>query len=220
MATLFSDGFWGRNYDDINEAGTRSHLWTYHTSYASGGPRLYLVSPDPNTNASRRVHCGAPGSARATVTPPSADYAVTVDYCLFSNLPSLRFGPTIRHLGGSDNYYGTYYQDGELVLFKRIDGVDTVLDAWSGQLNYGSGSTPFVYTLRIEANGTALGVYLNGTLRASATDGTIVDAGRPGLQGRAVTAQAYTGIHIDNYTVSDDAAITLEKRIAVAVTGL
>ena len=219
MATLFSDGFWGRNYDDINEAGTRDHLWSYGANYTGSSVRMYLVSPDSATNASRRVHTGQPGTARAKVDPSTANYAVTVDYCLFTNLPSLRFGPTIRHQS-ADTYYGVYYQDGELVLIKRIAGVDTVLSTWTGALSYGSGSTPSVYQLRLEANGSAIGAYIDDELRVSATDGDITATGRPGIQGRAVTANAYTGIHIDNYTVTDDTTLSTERSQVVGIVGL
>ena len=218
MATLFSDGFWGGLYDDLNEAGSRDHLWEYRASYGGSSVRFYLVSPASGIT-SRRVQTGQPGSARAKVDPASADYAITVDYCLFTNLPSLRFGPTIRHQT-ADTYYTVWYQDGELVLVKRIAGVDTVLDTWSEPLAYGSGSTPVVYQGRLEANGTAIGAYLNDVLRVSATDSDITTAGRPGLQGRAVHPSAYTGIHIDNYTVTDDTTLSTERSQVVGMIGL
>ncbi len=210
MAILVRDTMTGPNWDDINErSGELNATWAYASSYTGTPRRWYIIN--------NRAHCGVPGVAYLTSLPPTANYRVSVKYQLFSNVPSLRLGPVVRL--SSDQYYTAYYQDGELVLAKRVGGVDTTLDTYSVALTYGSGTTPTTYTIDIEANSTAIGVYLDGVLRCSATDSDVSANGFAGLRATA-NNDAYTGHHIDEITVSDDTSLVLARSQVIGVIGL
>lgn len=205
MAVLFSDLFTGALFDDIDEAPARSNLWTYRSSYTGESVRWYL--------ANGMVHPGVAGVATADVAPPSADYAVECSMILYTNQPNQRAGPCIRHDGG-DQYYTAYYQDGQLVLAKKVLGVTTVLDTWVSALTYGGTA----YTVRLEAVGTAIGAYLNGVLRVNATDPDITWTGLAGLRATS-WGDVGVGVHFDNFKILDDTILVTERN-TVILSGL
>ena len=200
------DTFAGSNWQDLHlRAGELGATWTRHPAVNGGSSRWYIFS--------NRVHCGVWGNMYASGVPASADYAVECDYILYTNIPSLNLGPALRMSTTADTYYGVYYQDGELVLYKRVAGVTTSLDVNVGlSLSYGG----TVYRLRLEAAGSTITASINGVVRASATDTDITAAGRVGLRSIGIN-DAGTGIHIDNLVASD---ATVPARPTAQVVGL
>jgi hypothetical protein len=212
MATRVLDNMAGNNWDDLNErSGQIGATWTYHPAINPGNTRWYIYGDTSN----KRVHCGVWGAAYASGVPETADYSVSCDYVLLTSVPSLNLGITGRMSVTADTYYGVYYQDGELVLFKRVAGVTTSLGVWITTLSFGGTS----YQLVLDMVGTTIRVLVNGTERISVTDGDITAKGRAGV--RAIgNNDAGTGIHIDNFWMYDSSVAATPRSQVVGIVGL
>jgi hypothetical protein len=208
MATRVLDGFTGTNWQDLHRrSGEVGATWTRHPAVNAGQSRWYIFN--------NRVHCGVWGAMYASGVPASADYHIECDYVLYSNIPSLNLGIAGRMSTTADTYYAVYYQDGELVLIKRVAGVTTALGWWVTSLTYGG----TVYRLALDMAGTTIRALVNDVERISVTDSDITAAGRAGLRSIGVN-DAGTGIHIDNYWMYDGAVAARPTAQVVGVIGL
>lgn len=215
MATLALDGFADTNWKYLTaHSASVGGTWVQHSA-SSGYGRWYIYA--------NRTHHGSALAGGASyyslvylpAAPASADYSVVADMVLYTNVPGLNLGLAGRVSTTQDTYYGLYYQDGELVLFKRLAGVTTTLGTWVTSLSYG-GTT---YRMRLEMVGTAITAYVDDVARISATDGDITDAGRAGL--RAISAaNPSEGINIDNFWAYDTSVAARPTAQVVGIVGL
>lgn len=197
MAQFASDAF---------TTGSEQALEAYSASWAK-------VGSDGSSSVSAtydRVYYSTTGGSRYTynATPASADYSVSVDVYVASTLSSSAAGPMIRASATGPNFYmartvqGTGYQ-----LFKCVSGSYTQLGSTSAA-TFTAGST---YNLKIEAIGTAIKLYINGsgTATISATDSAISAANKPGIYKYEASAGSdSTGHHIDNFSADQTSAGT------------
>jgi hypothetical protein len=216
MATRVLDPFTDSNWRELSlHSGSVGAAWTIHTAMASSNGRMYIYG--------NRVHTGstaAGGSSyyslyTASGVPDSADYVVECDLYLISSVPSLNIGPCIRASTSADTYYSAFYQSGELLLIKRVAGVNTTLGSWTSALSYGGTA----YRLKLAATGTTIAVAVNGVERISVTDGAITAAGRAGLRAASVE-NPDEGIQIDNLWAYDAVATATPRSQVVGIIGL
>ena len=215
MATIALDGFTDSNWKYLtNHSGSVGATWTQHSA-SSGYGRWYIYGNRTHHGSALAGGASYYSLVYASGVPDSADYSVVADFVLYSNVPSLNLGIAGRISTSADTYYGLYYQDGELVLIKRVAGVTTTLGTWASALSYG-GTT---YRVRLEMTGTAITAYVDDVARISVTDGDITAAGRAGL--RAVSAaNPSEGINIDNFWVYDAVTAARPTTQVAGIIGL
>lgn len=125
------------------------------------------------------------GTSRAIVGIPVADQVVQarVRPTAFGKPAQAWFGLMARVVDSSNYYYVTVRRNNTISLRKLTDDAIQVLD--SAPFNVSTGT---LYTLRLEAIGTSIRAYVNGTLMLEATDATI-DSGRYGLMTYGTAAE-------------------------------
>lgn len=190
MGVVVSDNMTGPNWADINErTGQVGASWTKNPGSPSS--RWYIFS--------NRVHCGVAGAYYASGVPISADYDVECDYIIYTDLPNV--GIAGRMSTSQLTMYYTYYQAGEVVLAKLINGTPTSLGWWISTLT-GGGTT---YKLKLSMVGSTIKVFVNNVERISVSDSSITSVGRAGV--RSVGSNdANTGKHIDNFIATDSSS--------------
>lgn len=202
MATFVSDNMTGTNWKDIHtRVGAVGASWTRHVSTPDS--RWYIFS--------NRVHCGILGGVYASGVPASADYDVECDYLIYTDIPNVAICG--RMSTSFFTFYYTYYQSGEVVLAKMIDGSPTSLGWWITTLSTGGTS----YKLRLSMVGTTIKVFVNNVERISVVDASVTSAGRVGL--RSVGSNdASTGKHVDNLIAYDGSVIAPAAKAGSLIT--
>jgi len=156
------------------------------------------------TDANRvRRNTTTPTQYYASATPSSANYTVEGDV----TVKSLISGDAANVIGRQDTsntngtYYAARYLSGDWELLKLVNGTVTVLD--TSPVTLTSGQT---YNLQLSMNGSSIALYVDGTLKASATDSAITAAGKAGIRmGTSANPTAptnTTGLHMDNFVVT------------------
>lgn len=157
-----------------------------------------------------RAYCEVAGAIYHDTVPPTADYVVTCDYYLKTDMGTI--GVAGRISTSAATYYTAYYAGGQLVLAKMVAGalsvIDTAAQAWV------AGN----HTLSLEMVGTGLGVVWDGATVITAVDASIADAGRAGIRSGSPN-DAHIGKHIDNFRASDDTTLAIGRSQVVAVIG-
>jgi Concanavalin A-like lectin/glucanases superfamily len=144
-----------------------------------------------------------------TAAPPSADYNVEADIVVKTNNLS---GDMAGVFGRLDTATNTFYMarwDSSVTRWSLVEvtagTAATLATSTSGAITNG-----VTYKLRLNMIGSALKLYVDGVLTASATDATITAAGRAGIMDGAITTSpaksASTGLHLDNFRVTPRAA--------------
>lgn len=142
--------------------------------------------------------------------PPSANYSVEADLDVVSNLASDSVGVIGRLNTANTSFYMARWEQGGLLsstgtwqLVRYSSGNATTLAALTNQPQPIVGET---YRLRLEMSGSSLGLYVNGVLKVSTTDGTLTSAGRAGIMDGADAFSgaktSTTGIHLDDFQVT------------------
>lgn len=200
---------------DAFAAGSAAALESYDSAWVK-------VSGDGSASVSDvygRVYYSTSGASRYTknTAPPGADYSVSVDVYVASTLASSAAGPTVRH-SGTTFYLARTVQGTGYQMFKCVSGSYTQLGSTSSA-TFVAGNT---YNLKLEANGTAIKLYINGnsTATISATDSAITAANYPGIyKYEAGAGSETTGHHIDNFsadTLSSSGAVLQGAALVVA----
>lgn len=171
--------------------------WTHHSGTASS-----VI-----TDAGRVRGGGILGAYTidyVSAVPASADYSVEADFFVKSHLGRDAMGVVGRLSTTATTYYTARWEEADRSwnLVKYVNGAGTYLD-------YVDNQTVLVgqaYRLRLEMIGSALRLYVNGVLTASATDTTITTAGRAGIEddsGSALIAKSNSsGVHLDSFRVT------------------
>jgi hypothetical protein len=184
-ATSFTDDF---NRADNTSLGSN---WTERNGdWAINGSKL-----DDTGSSGTATHIHTNG-----ISYPSADYSVTADVKINSNV-SQDSGVIARRVnaGGSDfDGYVLFINDtsNHMRLSKRSGGSYTTLGTYSTTISTGT-----YYTIKLSVNGNTIKGYLNGVERISVTDSSFTAAGDAGLFRNAGGAGGWYS-HYDNFTVS------------------
>jgi hypothetical protein len=128
---------------------------------------------------------------RADFVMPSPNYEVETIFYVFTNTGLM--GVNARASSIADTYYTWRYSGGiGWALQKWVNGALTILATFSQTLIMGQ-----VVVAKIVCNGSTIQGYVDGVLRASATDTVITEAGSVGIRVPfAVTST--TGMHMDS----------------------
>ena len=184
--------------DDFNRAnGNAGSNWT---NLAGGTSNLDVVS---NAAANNATAGSGTTIHRITTVLPSADGYAEFEVTTFNTTSTgvmIRLPTSTSEAGYLWRYNGTDAQ-----LFSVIGGSYNAI----GSAYVASISAPF--TLRIEAEGTAIRGYVNGTLRASATDSTVTAAGYSGMR------LSSTAIRVDNFSTGTLGAPPTQKNGAATI---
>lgn len=209
MGTIITaDAMTGSNWTRLtSRPGEVGATWTQHPTDSSGDGVMYLYGG--------RVHCGVTGANYASGVPPSADYTVTCDYRMYTDIGSMSIAA--RMSTSQSTYYYTYYGGGQVVLAKKVAGTITGI-GW-----YPTAFVAGWHELALACSGTTIKVYWDGTERISVTDASISAAGRVGVRAGGVNDKD-TGKHIDNLVATTGAygdPITNPARVrSVGLVGL
>ena len=196
------------DFTDTNAVALASHTPTGGTGawtqmYASGSN-----TPDIRIRSNRAIESTLTGGPSVNTTEhwlsgtSNADCAAEADVYVESvtgtgNAVTVCCRVTGASMGARNQYRAQLLDDGTLTLSKLVAGVYTSLGTYAaGTLTAGA-----TYTIRVEAIGTAIKAYLNGTQRISVTDSAVTAGGGLALQiaqQAAVTAAgAQTGLSVD-----------------------
>lgn len=190
MATCTFTGSAGTDLSSYSAGGEPT--WAEHGSYTAGA----IILSDAN-----RCRSGNAGTSLdySSDTPASADYTVSADmYCVTDiNSAGVWTGLALRIQTGSDAFYGAVRYQGTWRIYKRSGGTYTVLGSITTSL-----STNTNYAVVFGARGSYLWLSVGGTIILRAYDGTISAAGKGGILTLGSTTNS-TGIHIDNWVLSD-----------------
>jgi hypothetical protein len=139
-----------------------------------------------------------------TATPSSANYSVSATLYDASNVSNDMAGVVGRLDPATGSFYlGRWEESTTSWNIYRCTGTTcTRLAQVTGQ---GALTVHQSYRLKLDLNGTALKLYVNGVLKVSATDGTLTAAGRAGIMDGNPTTDTNlsdtTGIHLDDFQV-------------------
>ena len=204
MAILYGD-----TYVDTNGVVLPSHTPT-------GSHAGVSWQRGPNTTGDLAIQANGVANANATFldihellnqsgTWP-ADVSIAFDVHFFTNTNEFP-AATARHAVANDVCYGAQWGG-------NGGGWGLVLSNAAGNFITTIASTAYTYPgngvtdhMIFEVQGNALRLYKNGSLFVSGTDNTISAAGKPGVYGSSgVVITATTGVHIENFLVSDFSA--------------
>ena len=196
MSVGLSDTFTDTNATVLSShTGESGHSWTKHGSYTPN----WLVQ----TNRAYSSSTGQPGAYYSAWTPGSADYSVEAVVFARTLTTAGYNGPAGRVDVAANTMYAVRYLHGTgWELYKVEAGSLTVLATWAETL-----TTSDSRTARLRMVGTTIEMYVDGTLRGSATDSSIAAAGVPGMRGFNSTST--TGFHIDAIVAYNPTAATL-----------
>lgn len=145
----------------------------YHWNY---GPGIWSV--DYSSGNPRIKQQNASGDASAVTVVNANDQIVQTRATLnsfASGTGSRWFGVMARYVDAANYYYVTVRRENTISLRKMVNGTITILDTAPFTVTPGS-----TYTLRLEAIGSSLRAYVNGTLLVEASD-TTHKSGKYGL---------------------------------------
>jgi parallel beta-helix repeat protein len=192
-AQVVNDSFTGANGTLLeNHVGETGASWTWHPNYGGDlkiqnnriwGPEWTLYFPSG--------------------TPSTAEYDVQADLTVLSNAGAT--GVVARaNTSGTDAFYmGRYNAATASWELSKCTASCTVLSSFAQTLAIGS-----TYALKLEVRNAAKKLYVNGVERASTTDNTITQVGKPGIRTGPGVTTATTGYHLDNYKVFNATADT------------
>ena len=190
--------------------GTAGTLLTAHTGELAASWTRQSGTADEAISDTGRVY-RASGSGgytlnTASLTPVNADYTVEADVVLKSTLSGDMIG-LVGRLTSANTYY--------LARWEQFDGSWNLAMYYGGYLyylDYVTGQTLTVgqsYHLKFEMIGSSIKLYVDGVLKASATDSSITASGKAGLMdgdresgGTNTGKSNTTGIHLDNFSVT------------------
>lgn len=196
-------------------AGTAGTLLTSHTadSAATWTKHASLADNLVLTDANRLRESGSGGGlAYASAAPATADYQVEADLYVTSRVAGDAAGVVGRldTANANGTYYLARYRDSQWQLVKRVNGVETTLGTSDERLLAGAS-----YRLRLDLQGSTIRVLVDGTQRISATDASIVAAGRAGVRigdaGSTATQSNAAGLHVDNVRLIDSAPLSTAR---------
>ena len=175
----------------VSHTGETGSTWTLKSSGAN--PLVVrsnrVVSED--TVAGRRLWYTAFG------TPATANYDVDGTIYIASVTAGLEGWLMARaEVNAETGYVATRRSDGWR-LVKLVAGTYTSLGAWVNTPTVGA-----TETVKLEIRENSQKLYIDGTLRISATDSVITAIGRVGV-GAVGIQSASTGFHIDSVSASD-----------------
>jgi hypothetical protein len=140
-----------------------------------------------------------------TATPTTADYSVEADVFVRSILA----GDSVGVIGRMDTATNTFYlarweqSNTSWNLVKYTNGSWVSLGSLAGEPAL---TVSEAYRLRLDMNGTALKLFVNGVLKVSGTDATLSAAGKAGIMhGMDTVSPATTdttGLRFDNFQVT------------------
>ena len=204
MAVITQDSMNGTNWTNLtSRTGEVGASWTNHP-VLTGAYYMY----------GGRTHCGLTGAVFSSGVPGNADQTVEVDYTVFTKDVAasgiaVRMSPTVATM------YYVYYLGTELVLAKMVSGTITTLATNTANIMT-NGNT---YRLKLEAIGTAIKVYVDGSLILSPpADSSITAAGRVGLRSSG-SSDAGTGKHIDNFLAYDTTTVITKRTRSIGLIG-
>lgn len=204
MAICVKDQMTDTNWRDLHtHVGAVGATWTRHP--ATPSTRWYIFG--------NQVHCGVAGAIYASGVPASANYTVSCDYTIYTDIAAI--GIAGRMSTVAMTMYYCYYLNQELVLAKQVNGAITSLGVWLGTLD-GGGAT---HELELSMIGTAIKVFVNGVERISVVDSSITAAGRAAVRSPG-SNDAGTGKHIDNFTATDTSTPPARRSRFVGLIGL
>lgn len=138
---------------------------------------------------------GCPG------TPPSADYAASIDFKVVGAASAIGYVGARFTAGGNGYIFGYSYHAANLwELFKLNWAASNTLLA-SSAVTLADSTT---YTLKITVSGTTISGYVNNSLVCTATDSDIGSAGQAGIWVEA----ASTANTLDNFSWDTLTAVT------------
>lgn len=200
MAILLNDTFTGAEGDLNAHASNSGHSWARHEDAATSVLSISdanRVRPSSGTNA----------LYIASLVPGTADYEVVGEIDRLSDIVA---APTIGIAGRVHPTQLTYYMlrasvlagQTELTwtLTKFVNTVNTTLGTWVDTTAFGTGATR-TFTLRMV--GDQISALIDGVTRITATDASIVDAGRVGVRGPTSTVNNGVGTHLDSILAQD-----------------
>ena len=197
-AVISSDSFTGTAATLLtSHVGEIGATWAYQT----GSSNTERIS---SLNRARRNGTGY-SINYTTATPPSANYSVDADLVVRSNLTGDMAGVIGRLNTATNTFYMARWEQADTSwnLIKYTNGTVTYLGYVSEQPLLVVNST---YRIRLTMTGTALTLYVNGILKASATDATLTAAGKAGIMDGTFLGIASksdtTGLHFDNFLVT------------------
>jgi hypothetical protein len=195
LAVVAEDHFTGADasalLSHVPDGFTAAQSWTLHTGSTAGDSTIQSnrVMPTNDSSTRRYYHSWVPNSA---------DYLVEADAVALSDNNVSISGVIGRLNTASSNFYTCYVNavTNLVTLNKFVAGAPTVLGSVAVTP---SGST--VFHLGLLMVGQRIAGFLNGQEFASVLDSAHSAAGRAGLYLQN-NATAATGIHIDNFRVS------------------
>jgi hypothetical protein len=199
--TIANDTFTGTDGTDItahtsDDGGT----WTKNSASTAGASAVIATNRIRANHTSDNIY-------HHSVTPASADYDVEADYVVQTLVSGNLVGLNGRFSTGTKNGYTlTLDTTGTRVaLYKNVSGTATVLATWTPSPAITNGQT---LHFKLEMRGTTINGYVDGTLRVTATDSSIASVGKAGLWMQGALTNT-TGVHVDNWTVSNAPTSTL-----------
>jgi hypothetical protein len=187
--------------DFVNDtfSGTAGQtLQAYSASWSVTGGTNLVISDNGRLRASAT---SVTAQYEHSGTPASADYHVSADF-VYVGAQTSQPGILLRRTASTTYYFVRYETDLQLFrLYKLISGTATQLGSdFSSSLSVGN-------TMRVtlEAIGTAIKVYRDGTEIMSETDSAISGAGKAGIRFShgSGTPSNSLGLHLDNYVATD-----------------
>lgn len=201
MATFLEDTFTDANKELSLHTGENA-TWVEH-SLSTG--EASVTNNRCRTGTVPAIYYGAPA-------PGSADYWAEVVFDVLTAARRNAFA--IRHSTTADTCYRVMWRpaDALLRLYKRVEGVETELGNTALTAEVGVSRT-----VRLEAVGTTIKVYVDGVEKISKTDSSITAAGRVAIHNRDENQTASAGIQIGSIKAELVGAET--KSGAATVTG-
>src|SRR3954452_3610694 len=188
-AAVVSDSFTGTNGTLLeSHVGETGGSWTFHPNY-----------PADLTLLNGRVWGPEWGLYFPSGTPATNEYDVSVDLTVMSNSGAI--GVVGRSLtSGGDSLYMARYNaaTAEWQLVKCTSTICANLATFPQTLALGS-----TYHLKLEIRDAAKKLYVDNVLRASSTDNTITQVGKPGIRSGPGVTTSTTGYQHDNFTVDN-----------------
>jgi hypothetical protein len=199
VAEIFRDGFNGTPGDDLN---AYSPSWVRQP----GTTTAMLIGPD-GQSATATTSANTASYFRSDVTPPNADYSVSVDVTLLATLTNAAaVGLTIRASSAELTHYqfrfsaSTFPPKGAWQLRRIVNNTATVLSSLAGTFDAGES-----HNLRMVTSGELVSAYLDNATSPilGPNSSTINDVGYGGL---LATNAPSTRARYDNFVIDNGLA--------------